>query len=115
MTIQTSNGNIEANPPGDKIHVINGTQFVVKVRIIGGDPYLVVGWNHGSGWSEGVFAMNDPLPPAGDAHAILAGALPAINSIIAANAGGGPAPADLPHQMDALIQTLHVVNNQLSL
>lgn len=115
MSIQTSTGNVEVTP-GDKIFVVNQVEFVLKIRNINGEFWLVLGSNHGSGWDEGVFAMPGPLPATGDAHAILTAALPAINKSIAAAAPGtAPAPsADLPHAVDALIQTLQVVNGQIS-
>ena len=115
MTIQTASGNIEVGP-GDKVFVVNGVEFVIKVRNLGADAgnMLVVGTNKGSGWDEGVFAMNDALPATGDAHAILMAALPAINSIVATNAPATNVPGtDLPHQVDAAIQTLVVVSGKI--
>jgi hypothetical protein len=109
MTIQTTSGAVETGS-GDKIHIINGVQFVVKVRQIAGDYYLILGTNHGSGWDEGVF-VSDILPATGDAKAFLAAALPAINKVIAGTSAGS---TDLSHQVDGLIQTLHVVDNKLT-
>ncbi len=119
MTIQVSSGNVEVTP-ADAIHTIAGVQFVVKVRNIAGENFLVVGQNHGQGWDEGLFAMQNALPPTGDAKAILTAALPDINAIIAKAApvttGGTLPPAgDLAHELDALIQTLKVSGSQLTL
>ncbi len=114
MTIQIANGSVEVTPQ-DKVHVINGCEFVIKIRKIGEDAYLVLGWNHGSGWSDGVFAMNDALPSTGDAHAILAAALPAINTLISQQTPGGAVSTDFLSQLDRLIQSLQVVNGKVTL
>lgn len=114
--IQITTGALEVTEQ-DKIHTIGGIQFVVKVRKYeDGSHRILVLANRGSGWDhvQVPSPLNSSIPSDGDAHAILLSALPVINKMIADATAPIVEPPTLPTQIDALIQTLQVVDNQLA-